>query len=129
MDKRFIYADNAATTKVSQRALAAALPYFTEQYGNASSIYSLGMNAAKAVLKARNQVANALGAKPGEIYFTSGGSEADNWAIKAAAEISAKDGKKHIITSVFEHHAGTAGQIQQIGYRYTYEEAYNRHRC
>lgn len=122
MDKRFIYADNAATTKVSKRALAAALPYFTEQYGNASSIYSLGMNAAKAVLKARNQVANALGAKPGEIYFTSGGSEADNWAIKAAAEIGAKNGKKHVITSVFEHHAvlHVCEYLEKHGYEITY---------
>lgn len=122
MDKRFIYADNAATTKVSKRALAAALPYFTEQYGNASSIYSLGMNAAKAVLKARNQVATALGAKPGEIYFTSGGSEADNWAIKAAAEIGAKNGKKHVITSVFEHHAvlHVCEYLEKHGYEITY---------
>lgn len=128
MDKRFIYADNAATTKVSQRALAAALPYFTEQYGNASSIYSLGMNAAKAVLKARNQVANALGAKPGEIYFTSGGSEADNWAIKGAAEIGAKDGKKHIITSVFEHHAvlHVCEYLEKHGYEITYVPINNK---
>ena len=128
MDKRFIYADNAATTKVSQRALEAALPYFTEQYGNASSIYSLGMNAAKAVLKARNQVANALGAKPGEIYFTSGGSEADNWAIKAAAEIGAKDGKKHIITSVFEHHAvlHVCEYLEKHGYEITYVPINNK---
>lgn len=128
MDKRFIYADNAATTKVSQRALAAALPYFTEQYGNASSIYSLGMNAAKAVLKARNQVANALGAKPGEIYFTSGGSEADNWAIKAAAEIGAKEGKKHIITSVFEHHAvlHVCEYLEKHGYEITYVPINNK---
>lgn len=128
MDKRFIYADNAATTKVSERALAAALPYFTEQYGNASSIYSLGMNAAKAVLKARNQVANALGAKPGEIYFTSGGSEADNWAIKAAAEIGAKNGKKHIITSVFEHHAvlHVCQYLEKHGYEITYVPINNK---
>lgn len=128
MDKRFIYADNAATTKVSERALAAALPYFTEQYGNASSIYSLGMNAAKAVLKARNQVANALGAKPGEIYFTSGGSEADNWAIKAAAEIGAKNGKKHIITSVFEHHAvlHVCEYLEKHGYEITYVPINNK---
>lgn len=128
MDKRFIYADNAATTKVSKRALAAALPYFTEQYGNASSIYSLGMNAAKAVLKARNQVATALGAKPGEIYFTSGGSEADNWAIKAAAEIGAKNGKKHVITSVFEHHAvlHVCEYLEKHGYEITYVPINNK---
>lgn len=122
MEKRFVYADNAATTKVSQSALSAALPYFTEQYGNASSIYSLGMNSARAVLKAREQVANALGAKTGEIYFTSGGSEADNWAIKGAAEIGAKNGKKHIITSVFEHHAvlHTCEYLAKHGYEITY---------
>lgn len=122
MEKRFVYADNAATTKVSDTALAAALPYFTEQYGNASSIYSLGMNAARAVLKAREQVANALGAKTGEIYFTSGGSEADNWAIKGAAEVGAKSGKKHIITSVFEHHAvlHTCEFLAKHGYEITY---------
>lgn len=122
MEKRFVYADNAATTKVSDNALKAALPYFTQQYGNASSIYSLGMNSAKAVLKAREQVATALGAKSGEIYFTSGGSEADNWAIKGAAEIGAKNGKKHIITSVFEHHAvlHTCEYLAKHGYEITY---------
>ena len=93
MEKRFVYADNAATTKVSQRALNAALPYFTEQYGNASSIYSIGMNSARAIAKARTQVADAIGALKGEIFFTSGGSEADNWAIKGAAELGAAKGK------------------------------------
>lgn len=122
MDKRFVYADNAATTRVSKTALEAALPYFTEIYGNASSIYSLGMNSARAVMKARQQVANALGAKTGEIYFTSGGSEADNWAIKAAAEVMAKKGKKHIITSNFEHHAvlHTVEYLAKNGYEITY---------
>ncbi len=122
MEKRFVYADNAATTRVSKTALEAALPYFTEIYGNASSIYSLGMNSARAVMKARQQVANALGAKTGEIYFTSGGSEADNWAIKAAAEVMAKKGKKHIITSNFEHHAvlHTVEYLAKNGYKITY---------
>ena len=101
MEKRFVYADNAATTCVSKKALEAALPYFTEQYGNASSIYTMGMNAAKAILKAREQVADAIGAKVNEIYFTSGGSEADNWAIRGSALNGAKKGKKHIITTVF----------------------------
>lgn len=105
MEKRFVYADNAATTRVSDAALAAAMPYFQESYGNASSIYSLGMNAARAVVKARQQVASAIGANSSEIYFTSGGSESDNWAIKSAAQMGAKKGKKHIITTVFEHHA------------------------
>ncbi len=122
MEKRFVYADNAATTKVSERALKAALPYFTEQYGNASSIYSIGMNAARAIAKARGQVADAIGAKTGEIYFTSGGSEADNWAIKGAAEIGAAKGKKHIITACFEHHAvlHTCEYLAKHGFEITY---------
>lgn len=122
MEKRFVYADNAATTKVSRSALDAAMPYFTEIYGNASSIYSLGMNSARAVMKARGQVAGAIGAKTNEIYFTSGGSEADNWAIKSAAAVQAKKGKKHIITSVFEHHAvlHTVEYLAKNGFDVTY---------
>ena len=122
MEKRFVYADNAATTRVSKRALDAALPYFTEQYGNASSIYMLGQNAAKAVLKSREQVAKAIGAKTNEIYFTSGGSESDNWAIKGVAEAGAKKGKKHIITTVFEHHAvlHTCQYLENKGFEVTY---------
>ena len=123
MNKRFVYADNSATTRVSDKALAAALPYFTEQYGNPSSIYTLGMDAAKAVLAARQQVADALGAqRVNEIYFTSGGSEADNWAIRGAAALGAKKGKKHIITTVFEHHAvlHTCDCLEKLGYEVTY---------
>ena len=122
MEKRFVYADNSATTRVSQHALEAALPYFTENYGNASSIYALGMNAARALEKARGQVAAALGAKPNEIFFTSGGSESDNWAIKGCAENGAKKGKKHIITSVFEHHAvlHTCQYLEKHGFEVTY---------
>ena len=122
MEKRFIYADNAATTCVSKKALEAALPYFTEQYGNASSIYRMGMDSAKVILKAREQVANAIGAKVNEIYFTSGGSEADNWAIKGSALNGAKRGKKHIITTVFEHHAvlHTCQFLEKQGYEVTY---------
>lgn len=122
MEKRFVYADNAATTCVSKHALDAALPYFTEQYGNASSIYKLGMDSAKAILKAREQVANALGAKVNEIYFTSGGSEADNWAIRGSALNGAKKGKKHIITTVFEHHAvlHTCQFLEKQGFEVTY---------
>lgn len=124
MKKRFIYADNSATTAVSKKVLEAALPYFIEQYGNPSSIYSLGMNCAKAVLKAREQVADALGAKPNEIYFTSGGSEADNWAIRGMAENGAKKGKKHIITTNFEHHAvlHTCEYLEKQGFEVTYLE-------
>ena len=122
MEKRFVYADNAATTCVSKKALEAALPYFTEQYGNASSIYTIGMNAAKAILKAREQIADAIGAKVNEIYFTSGGSEADNWAIRGSALNGAKKGKKHIITTVFEHHAvlHTCEFLEKQGYEVTY---------
>ena len=122
MEKRFVYADNSATTRVSEAALAAAMPYFRERYGNASSIYALGISAARDLVKARQQVADALGAKPNEIYFTSGGSESDNWAIKGAAEVGAAKGKKHIITSVFEHHAvlHTCQYLEKHGFEVTY---------
>lgn len=122
MEKRFVYADNAATTRVSEAALNAALPYYRECYGNASSIYSLGMDSARAIVKARQQVADAIGAKPGEIYFTSGGSESDNWAIKCAADVGASRGKKHIITSNFEHHAvlHTCEYLKKKGFEITY---------
>lgn len=123
MSKRFVYADNSATTKVSENALKAALPYFTQNYGNPSSIYSLGMEAAKAVLSARQQIANALGAaRVNEIYFTSGGSESDNWAIRGAAALGEKKGKKHIITTAFEHHAvlHTCEYLEKQGFEVTY---------
>ena len=122
MDKRFIYADNAATTAVSEEVLNAMLPYFREGYGNASSIYKLGRDAQKAIEEAREKVAKALGAEPREIYFTSCGSEADNWAIKGTAELMAKKGKKHIITSVFEHHAvlHTTEYLEKHGFEVTY---------
>jgi len=122
LEKRFVYADNSATTRVSQKALDAALPYFTELYGNPSSIYSLGMECAKAVLKAREQVANALGAKVNEIYFTAGGSESDNWAIRGCAQLGEKKGKKHIITTAFEHHAvlHTCQYLEKLGFEVTY---------
>ncbi len=122
MDKKLIYCDNAATTKVSKKVLDAMLPYFTEEYGNASSIYMLGQSAAKALLKARETVAKAIGAKTHEIFFTSGGSEADNWAIKGMALNGSKSGKKHIITSVFEHHAvlHTCEFLEKQGYEITY---------
>ena len=105
MEKRFIYADNAATTAVSEEVLQAMLPYFRTAFGNASSIYKLGRDAQRDVEAARAKVAKAIGAEPREIFFTSCGSESDNWAIKGIAENLAKRGKKHIVTSVFEHHA------------------------
>jgi cysteine desulfurase len=123
MEKPFVYADNAATTNVSDNALNAMLPYLKEQYGNPSSIYTLGMDAAKAVLNARRQVAEALGAaRPSEIYFTSGGSEADNLAIKSSAEFGAKNGKRHIITTNIEHHAvlHTCEYLEKHGFEVTY---------
>ena len=117
-----MYADNAATTKVSDNALNAMLPYFTENFGNASSMYKLANISERAIIKAREQVATAIGAKATEIYFTSGGSESDNWAIRGCAENGAKKGKKHIITSVFEHHAvlHTCESLSKQGFDITY---------
>lgn len=122
MDKRFVYADNSATTKISKPVLDAMMPYLTEHYGNASSIYSIGMDSARALLKARETVAKAINANTTEIYFTSGGSESDNWAIKCAADLGAKKGKKHIITTVFEHHAvlHTCQYLEKHGFDVTY---------
>lgn len=105
MEKRFIYADNAATTAVSKRVLDAMLPYMTEQFGNPSSIYKLGRDAEKAITTAREKIADAIGCSASEIFFTSGGSEADNWAIRSAVLRLGAKGKKHIITTNFEHHA------------------------
>lgn len=122
MEKRFVYADNAATTQVSEEVLSAMLPYFRTEYGNASSIYALGRNAKKAVELAREKVAKAIGAEPSEIFFTSCGSESDNWAIRGVCEKLASKGKKHIITSVFEHHAilHTCKDMEKRGYEVTY---------
>ncbi len=122
MEKRFIYADNAATTRVSDKVLEAMLPYFTKAYGNASSIYRLGRDAQRDVELARQKVAAAIGAEPTEIYFTSCGSESDNWAIKGIAEQQALKGKRHIITSVFEHHAvlHTCQYLEKKGFEVTY---------
>ena len=100
-----IYMDNAATTAVSEAALGAMLPALTTAYGNPSSLYSRGQEASRLVEEARQTVARALHAKPQEIYFTSGGSEADNWAITQMAARGAKQGKRHIISTTFEHHA------------------------
>ena len=124
--KRFVYADNAATTPVSQTVLNAMLPYYTEKYGNPSSLYAVGREAKKALEEARENVANHLGALPNEIFFTSGGSEADNWAIKGVAHELAKKGKKHIITSKVEHHAvlHTTEALEKEGFEVTYLEVY-----
>lgn len=120
MTKR-IYADNAATTKVSPEVVDAMLPYFTETYGNPSSIYNEGRTARVAVEKAREQVANAIGASPKEIYFTGSGSEADNWALRSTARALSKKGN-HIITSAVEHHAvlHTCQDLEKQGFEVTY---------
>jgi cysteine desulfurase len=118
---KIIYADHAATTPLSRRALNAMAPYLTTEYGNPSSIYSVGRAAKKAVESARGKVAAALGARPEEIHFTSGGTEADNWAIKAVAELKKNKGK-HIISTPIEHHAvlHTLKYLEKQGYEVTY---------
>ncbi len=117
-----IYADNAATTKLSKKALEAMLPYLTENYGNPSSLYSAGQLAREAVEKARETVARCIGASPREIYFTSGGSEADNQAILSAAELGKKAGKTHIVSDAIEHHAvlHTLKKLEKQGFEVTY---------
>ena len=100
-----VYADNAATTKISAHSLAAMLPVFETYYGNPSSLHSVGQEAKEVMDAAREKVAKCLGCQPREIYFTSGGSEADNQAIRSAAYYGARKGKKHIISTAFEHHA------------------------
>ena len=100
-----IYADNAATTQMSRAAIDAMLPYMETIYGNPSSLHSIGQQAAEALLSARDRIAKCLNASPREIYFTSGGSEADNQAIISAARLGERKGKKHIISTAFEHHA------------------------
>ncbi len=116
-----IYLDNAATTKTAPEVVEAMLPFFTEYYGNPSSIYSLAGESKKAITQARETIASTLGAKPNEIYFTAGGSESDNWALKAAAEAYEAKGK-HIITSKIEHHAilHTCEYLEKKGFEITY---------
>lgn len=120
--ERYVYADNAATTAVSPQVVEAMLPFLTEHYGNPSSLYSLGQTAHNAVEAARGQVAALLGAQPEEIFFTSGGSEADNWAIRGIAGMQARKGKRHIVTTKFEHHAvlHTVERLQKEGFEVTY---------
>ena len=119
--KQIIYLDNAATTKTAPEVVKAMLPYFSEHYGNPSSIYSLGTESKKAVSGVRESIAKSLGAATNEIYFTAGGSEADNWAIKATAEAYVQKGK-HIITSAIEHHAvlHTCEYLEKRGFEVTY---------
>jgi len=121
MGNRFIYLDHAATTAVKPEVLEEMLPYFTEKYGNPSSIYSIGRESRKAIDEARDRVAAALGAKSNEIFFTGSGTEADNWAIKGIAYTNRKKGK-HIITTAIEHHAvlHTCQYLESDGFEVTY---------
>ena len=117
----FVYADNAATTSVSKTALEAMLPYLTQNYGNPSSLYSFGQKAAEALQSARETVAGCINADPREILFTSGGSEADNQAIVSAAKLGARKGRKHLISTRFEHHAvlHTLAKLEKEGFEVT----------
>ena len=124
-----VYADNAATTKMSRVAIDAMLPYFDNLYGNPSSLHSVGQEAKEALDAARAIVAGCLGCEPREIYFTSGGSEADNQAIITAARLGARKGKKHIITTAFEHHAvlHTVQKLEKEGFEVTYLDVRQGH--
>ena len=117
----FVYADNAATTCVSKTALDAMLPFLTTCYGNPSSLYSFGQKAQEALQEARVTIARCLNAEPRDIYFTSGGSEADNQAIVSAARLGARKGKKHLISTKFEHHAvlHTLSRLEKEGFEVT----------
>ena len=119
--EKLIYLDNAATTRVYPEVVEAMSPYFTEYYGNPSAFYSFSNTAGKAVAEARENIAKLIGAKTEEIYFTGGGSESDNWALKATAEAYAKKGK-HIITTTIEHHAilHTCQWLEKNGFEVTY---------
>ena len=121
MEKRFVYADNAATTRLIPPVLDAMMPYLTEEFGNASSLYGFGQTAKQAITGARVSVAESLHCQPEEVFFTSGGSESDNWAIKSIAAVMAAKGKKHIISTVFEHHAvlHTLDTLKKQGFEIT----------
>ena len=121
-----IYLDNAGTTKVSEHVKQEMLPYFDEFYGNASSLHTYGQRAKEKLEGARAKIAKCLGVEPREIYFTSGGSESDNWAIENACAIGLKQGKKHIITSAIEHHAilHTLKKKEKEGFTVTYLPVY-----
>lgn len=123
----YIYADNAATTRLSDAAFEAMKPYMLNEYGNASTLYKLGRSAHKAVENARGVFAKGINALPAEIYFTSGGTESDNWAIKGTAHRLAGSGKKHIVTDNIEHHAvlHSAKALEREGFEVTYVSADN----
>ncbi len=124
-----VYADNAATTKMSQTALKAMIPCMEKVYGNPSSLHSVGQEAKEVLEDARARIAACLGCEPREIYFTSGGSEADNQAIRSAAILGAKKGKKHIISTAFEHHAvlHTLSRLEKEGFEVTLLDVKNGH--
>ena len=125
----YVYADNAATTAMSQVAIDAMMPYLNKVYGNPSSLHSVGQEAKEALEKARETVAKCLGCEPREIYFTSGGSEADNQAIISAARFGARKGKKHIISTAFEHHAvlHTLNKLEKEGFEIQLLDVSNGH--
>ena len=125
----YVYADNAATTAMSQLAIDAMVPYFNKTFGNPSSLHSTGQEAKEALDAARATVAQCLGCEPREIIFTSGGSEADNQAIISAARFGERKGKKHIITTAFEHHAvlHTVQKLAKEGFEITYLDVSNGH--
>ena len=124
--ERLVYADNAATTKIHPQVLESMMPYLTEHFGNPSSLYKIGTAAQKAVETARSEIAAILGAKSNEIYFTSGGSESDNWAIAGTMRTLKAKGKTHIVTSAFEHHAvlHTCKALTKEGFTVTYLPVY-----
>ena len=124
-----VYADNAATTKLSAHALQAMMPCFETYYGNPSSLHTVGQEAKEVMDDARARIAKCLGCEPREIYFTSGGSEADNQAIRSAAFYGAKKGKKHIISTAFEHHAvlHTLSALEKEGFEITLLDVKNNH--
>ena len=124
-----VYADNAATTKMSDTAIKAMLPYFQNIYGNPSSLHTAGQEAKEALEDARSRVAKCIGCEAREIYFTSGGSEADNQAIISAARYGARKGKKHIISTAFEHHAvlHTLQKLEKEGFSVTYLDVRQDH--
>ena len=124
-----VYADNAATTKMSRVAIEAMVPYFETVFGNPSSLHSVGQEAKEALEDARARVAKCLGCEPREIYFTSGGSEADNQAIISAARLGARKGKRHIISTAFEHHAvlHTLNKLEKEGFDVTLLDVKNNH--
>ncbi len=124
--KRLVYADNAATTAVLPEVLEAILPCYKENYGNPSSLYSIGTRAQETINSARETVASLLGAQQNEIYFTGSGTESDNWAVKCTAQMMAKSGKRHIITSKFEHHAvlHACMALEKEGFEVTYLDVY-----